>query len=483
MSNLTIVTAIPEGSEATPGLWNSRFSAINSNFSSLRSDVGYYDVRAFGAVGDGATNDTAAVQAAITACNAAGGGTVYFPSGTYSVTSILLPAGTLGVTLRGVAPHMGYGTAAAMPSTIKARSGASTNLVNLSPNDNIGDPLACVIEDLGIDGNSISANGIRVSNSNLISRTRVKGCTHAGVLLANFTNTVRIVECALAENSGWGLVAQGGSTTPYSVIRTNIHQNSTGGCSLDAGVGVLFDEVIVESNSGIGIAVSRSPSHAGAFGQFHFRNTWLEDNNGLASLHIDSDPRSDDSAPSWFKFENCRFSSATKHVRILCAKWVTFENCSFAGSSNTTAFEMGPEAQQIAFIESNASRVGFSHISQAQMDAAMSLGTRVYFTDRQTRRTPTFNNSWVNLTQATPVSFYHDLQGVVHLQGSMASGTTAVSAFTMPAGFRSVTTRDFTVFSNGSHPGQLQVRPDGAVVPMRGSMLSFSLDGVFWPTD
>lgn len=42
-----------------------------------------FDVRDFGAVGDGVTYDTAAVQAAIDACSEAGEGTVYFAKGTY----------------------------------------------------------------------------------------------------------------------------------------------------------------------------------------------------------------------------------------------------------------------------------------------------------------------------------------------------------------------------------------------------------------
>lgn len=42
-----------------------------------------YNVRAFGAVGDGVADDTAEIQAAINACQTAGGGTVFFPGGTY----------------------------------------------------------------------------------------------------------------------------------------------------------------------------------------------------------------------------------------------------------------------------------------------------------------------------------------------------------------------------------------------------------------
>ena len=49
-----------------------------------------YDVRGFGAVGDGKTLDTDAVNNAIEKANAVGGGTVYFPAGTYLCYSIHL---------------------------------------------------------------------------------------------------------------------------------------------------------------------------------------------------------------------------------------------------------------------------------------------------------------------------------------------------------------------------------------------------------
>ncbi len=46
------------------------------------------DVRSFGAVGDGETDDTEAIQAAIDETSSAGGGTVLFPPGAYLVTQL-----------------------------------------------------------------------------------------------------------------------------------------------------------------------------------------------------------------------------------------------------------------------------------------------------------------------------------------------------------------------------------------------------------
>jgi hypothetical protein len=59
----------------------------------LRTALGHIvSVKGYGAIGDGSTDDTTAVQDAIDAVNTAGGGVVYFPRGTYSVSALTLKA-------------------------------------------------------------------------------------------------------------------------------------------------------------------------------------------------------------------------------------------------------------------------------------------------------------------------------------------------------------------------------------------------------
>jgi hypothetical protein len=57
----------------------------------------WFDVRTFGARGDGTTLDTRAIQEAVDACGRAAGGTVYFPNGTWRSGTLFLRS---GVTLR-----------------------------------------------------------------------------------------------------------------------------------------------------------------------------------------------------------------------------------------------------------------------------------------------------------------------------------------------------------------------------------------------
>jgi len=92
----------------------------------LQGDVGY-NVRAFGAKGDGVADDLPAIQTAISALKSVGGGTVHFPNGTYRVTGEILidsPSVRLtGTGRRKVYPGLFVPSADGLPTIMPVHSG------------------------------------------------------------------------------------------------------------------------------------------------------------------------------------------------------------------------------------------------------------------------------------------------------------------------------------------------------------------------
>ena len=68
-------------------------TAITTNATNIALlDGENFNVKTYGATGNGSTNDTTFVQAAIDAASAAGGGIVYFPHGIYSCATLNVPS-------------------------------------------------------------------------------------------------------------------------------------------------------------------------------------------------------------------------------------------------------------------------------------------------------------------------------------------------------------------------------------------------------
>lgn len=125
-----------------------------------------FDVTSYGAVGDGTTDDRSAIQDAIDACGAAGGGIVFFPKGVYLLdsanpveTGVSLVIDSDNVTLEG----LGRGN-----SIIKLGEDLNISLVNFSTPTSVS-VTACGIRRLEIDGNmdnqTANSHGIRAGGS------------------------------------------------------------------------------------------------------------------------------------------------------------------------------------------------------------------------------------------------------------------------------------------------------------------------------
>lgn len=148
-----------------------------------------FDVRAYGATGDGVTDDQAAINAAVTAASAAGGGTVYLPHGTYSIGTFISLKD--GANIRGDGETM---------TLVKARSGLATGLFVGTGANTVTD---VSIEALTLDGQfsilGTSLKGIQVSSGARIEVRQVttQDTGSSGVLLQTGTVDSLVEGCRI----------------------------------------------------------------------------------------------------------------------------------------------------------------------------------------------------------------------------------------------------------------------------------------------
>lgn len=190
-----------------------------------RIDGLWFNVKDYGAKGDGTTNDTAAIQAAIMACIAAGGGIVYFPPGIYicDVTGSY-DFGALGLGVHSYAlslpnsftGEIAFRGAGAKVSILKKTTTTGVaDYTLLMPLAQVGYTLAgATFSDLGFDGAQTAANTPFTS-----------GDEH--FLFTTNWQHVRIERCRFQNNRGGGVYAS--SPRDWSINRcyfTGLQWNS-----------------------------------------------------------------------------------------------------------------------------------------------------------------------------------------------------------------------------------------------------------------
>jgi hypothetical protein len=111
-----------------------------------------YNVKAYGAVGNGSTNDASAIQDALNACASDGGGMVLFPTGRYNLGTTSLTIGANNMHLLGAGrdnSHLIY-------------TGSSSAAIKNSSASTIRNH--CSVRDLGIEAHTSGAACIDVEN-------------------------------------------------------------------------------------------------------------------------------------------------------------------------------------------------------------------------------------------------------------------------------------------------------------------------------
>jgi hypothetical protein len=212
----------------------------------------------YNAVGDGIADDRTAIQAAIDAANAAGGGTVYLPNGTYRVTGA--PGHPLGacLALKSNATLIGESREGVVVKLADAQAAFTRVLVADAVSD-------IVISTLTIDGNQAAQTPEE----------------HMGGIFLRTVVRSRVDRIAAHSCCGDGITFHQ-DNSDVVVREAYCHDNLRGGIAM-TGTGskrVTFDKVILTGNGNEQLDIELSS--AGVLEDIHLLDSYLVDADGAA---------------------------------------------------------------------------------------------------------------------------------------------------------------------------------------------------------
>lgn len=175
----------------------------------------HVSVKDYGTVGDGVHDDTTAIQNATNRVLALGGGTVFFPPGTYLISSAITLASASSMFFRG-----------AGPSSVIKNSGAVANALTFSSCTDVAVEQIKISHASGSTGYAISV----ADCTNITLRSVTIAAGHArGVSLTGTTARSRIVECNITVTSGATNVGVYYSASFYHAIALSTIVPTAGG--------------------------------------------------------------------------------------------------------------------------------------------------------------------------------------------------------------------------------------------------------------
>jgi hypothetical protein len=286
-------------------------------------------VKDFGATGNGATDDTVAINNAITAVRAAGGGEVYFPAGTYLLNGIAGADGTLnGILIPFTSSTSQTGRiflrGAGRSSILKA-GGSTMYVIRLSDSN-------CGIEHLSIDGNgpnsvtgiglvpeNITNNAVPVFQTfNTIFDVWIQDC-YTGIQITSgkpvatvdsgaWYNNFISVQLQYTTRGIWlsGTAGHSPSNNRNGFNNIRIGESVNTGIQIDEGNTNVFNQVHIE-----GVITGTSPSaiptaiviaQTGASGADNNSNTFF-------GCMLEANTRSLNNANAFSEFYGCEFGA------------------------------------------------------------------------------------------------------------------------------------------------------------------------------
>jgi Pectate lyase superfamily protein len=232
----------------------------------------WFDVKAYGAVGDNSTDDTAAIQAAINAANAistGGKAVVYFPPGTYVCTGTLTPGSPSQIWQAAGGRSSGANTA-----TLLRYTGTGARFIDAR------NTTGFQLRDMFIQGNNAAFAGTLVDISGTTAVSEIRNCRlglvaqAAGSILVNWDGAAsqshRMVGCSLGRAETQLQLGTASNINQCAVRDTRFDVNAVGIVPVKGKVsGFVMSGCLVEL---LGLAISA---------------TLVEFQAGSAGVHVD----------------------------------------------------------------------------------------------------------------------------------------------------------------------------------------------------
>lgn len=315
-----------------------------------------FNVRTYGATGDGVTNDTAAINAALSAITTAGGGVLFFPPGTYLTDGGHAPPPYSHIV--GSEPVGRYwgDVAAAPPSLCSLRLRAGTSQAGMLLFG--ASYTAGSIQNITLVGGHVGVGkvGIRFATPDGEQNVIVRGVGVVGFSGDGVTGRLfvqRWTDCLIAGNDGWGMSCKDPDNWSDTWISHSlIANNALGGLLFDSSVDsgeVVLSSVRVE-RSGWSATTPDTPVAVGSpgilvrgnLGLATFTNVSTDANSGHG---VDLDRTITGRPVFLLQFANCRFrrdgfgsmagSTPPEYaaVRVRGASGSSIDEVSFVGCS------------------------------------------------------------------------------------------------------------------------------------------------------
>lgn len=304
-------------------IYDSTSSAGDNGGTVIQPDVGIgrwlrpasetLNVRQFGALGDGSHDDTAAIQAAVSAASLVGNGAVYVPAGNYKITSAITLASLplCNISLFGDGPNV---------STITQTTASANGLDFAFENVGILQPYRVSVNSLGFKSTVSAGIAIKVSYGNpvatsshfnsgpvinnvAIASSDSSGSWHDGIEVESAWNT-KITNTSISGNAFggvWTSLAGSGikikrycvnthiSDVQINFFFTGIYYTAVGATATDGNTEGLFcsNNSIVACRRGVWLQGNPSATNPWLTG-FQWDGGLIELRGGIAGIQIEA---------------------------------------------------------------------------------------------------------------------------------------------------------------------------------------------------